>query len=248
MYLSIVIPAYNEEKRIEESISKIIDFVEKIGFETEIIVVNDGSKDTTGEIVKLLSEKYRFVSLISLQKNSGKAVAVKTGVLQSTGEIVLITDADLSTPIEELLNLNRILDTGVDIVYASRGKKESKILKRQNIFRELLGGRLAGILLQLLLVTGVKDTQCGFKLMNGKTSRPLFNNLTTTNSALWDMEILILAVKNKLTVAECPVVWVHNADTRLPYTLKYIFNTLFGALILKWKYKILLPVKVVSKY
>lgn len=252
MLLSIVIPAYNEEARIGATLDTIITFVKKNNLLTEILVVNDGSKDKTTNIVSRLAQNHSEIKLIDVKKNAGKACALKVGVAKSRGNLLLITDADLSTPIEEFFNLKEKYDLGFRVVYASRGQKDSKVLKRQNIFRELVGGRLVSIFLQYLLITGIKDTQCGFKLINGELARDLFKKLTTTNSALWDMEILILATMLGVTAAECPVIWVHNPDTRLPYTLKYIFNTAVQALKLKYEYKIILPLQVnrfkVAKY
>lgn len=248
MKLSVVIPAYNEENRIGNSLIEITKFIDEHKLFAEIIVVNDGSKDKTADVINDVARVNNNIKLINWPKNSGKAVALKTGILASTGDTVLITDADLSTPINEFIKLKSLYDLGAEVVYASRGKKDSHLLKRQNILRELFGGRLAGLVLKLLLVWGVTDTQCGFKLISGEIARKLFKQLSTTNSALWDMEILILATKNTNSIAECPVTWIHNADTRLPYTFKYIVNTIKGALVLKWRYKLLLPVKVVAKY
>ena len=172
-FLSIVIPAYNEEDRLGASLSLIDAYLRGRELDAEILVVDDGSTDRTASMARaFLSDKQGRV--LSQPENLGKGAAVRRGVLQAAGRWVLITDADLSTPIEEHAKLARLArDEDLDVVFGSRALPDSQVEIRQRRLRELMGKTFN---LLLRLITGLKhrDTQCGFKLLDGKRTRPLF--------------------------------------------------------------------------
>lgn len=213
IFLSIVIPAYNEEKRIGLSLRKIIDYLELRNFSAEIIVVDDGSSDRTAEISREILADWSVSQVISFPENRGKGAAVKEGVLKAGGELVLFTDADLSTPIEELEKFLPLTEQGFDLVIASRALPESEIRKRQSWLREHMG-KSFNLLVRLLLLNGIKDTQCGFKLFKKEAAREIFSRLQTTGFA-FDVEVLLLARKLGYKIAQVAVVWINSPESRV---------------------------------
>lgn len=207
-HLSIVIPAYNEEKRIGDTLNKIKDYITENKIDSEIIVVNDGSSDNTSSIVK----KHRDINLIELQKNKGKGNAVKIGMLNAKNPLILFSDADLSTPIEELENFIKHIKEN-DIVIGSRALKESNIEIKQPLPRVLMGKTFNKIL-QLILIRGIKDTQCGFKLFKKEYARDLFKKQSLSGWG-FDGEILFLAKKKKFKIKEVPVTWRNATGSKV---------------------------------
>ena len=210
--ISVVIPTYDEEKRIEGSIKTIEQYLQDSGFDYEIIVSDDGSTDKTLSAVRKIMVGNEKIKLV-VNEHKGKGGAVRAGILQSSGNLVLFTDADLSTPIEELDKLKEALDEGCDIAIASRDLPGSKILKHQSWGRELLGKFLNRIV-QLLYIPGIFDAQCGFKLFKGKVVRELFSQ-QKINGFLFDVEVLYLAGKRGFKVVEVPVTWKHNEPSKV---------------------------------
>lgn len=205
-YLSIVIPCYNEETRLPPSLARINAYLAQQSYRAEVIVVDNASADRTGEVARqggaeVISEPHR-----------GKGAAVRTGVLAARGEYVLFSDSDLSTPIEEVEKLFAALRQGHDLAIGSRALPESNITVHQPWYRELVG-RIGNLLVRMLAVRGVADTQCGFKLYPRAVAQRLFGAQRMTGIA-FDMEMLFLAQRLKLRVAEVPVTWVDNPDTR----------------------------------
>ena len=212
LYISVVIPTYNEEERIEGSIKTVEQYLRDSGFDYEIIISDDGSTDKTLDAPRKIMAGNEKIKLV-INEHKGKGGAVRAGILQSTGDFVLFTDADLSTPIEELERLKKALDEGYDIAIASRDLPGSKILKHQSWYRELLGKFLNRII-QLLYVPGISDTQCGFKLFKGKVARELFSR-QKINGLLFDVEVLYSARKKNYRIAEVPVTWRHNEFSKV---------------------------------
>src|SRR3989344_4312858 len=207
--VSVIIPAYNEEKTIESALIKISTYLGKKGYDYEIIVVDDGSKDQTLTIAKkLASPKIR---ILENGVNRGKGYAVKCGVLHAQKDRVLFTDADMATPIEELENFSRFQN--YDILIASRALPDSKILSHQPRFREL-GGRFINFFVRWLAVPGIYDTQCGFKLFRQEAAKKIFP-LQTINRFGFDIEVLYIARKHGLTIKELPVTWSHHPNTKV---------------------------------
>lgn len=212
-FLSVVIPAYNEERRIADTLKRVSTYlVESIG-QYEIIVVDDGSTDNTASVVKALSRELGKITLIHYPLNTGKGHAVRTGVLASRGNLLLTCDADLSTPIEEYEKLERFIGDEVDVAIGSRGLRDSDIVVRQPWYRERMG-KMFNVIVRVLVIGGIKDTQCGFKLFKGDIARSLFKRSMITGFA-FDAEVLFLARKNGYQVKEIPIRWLNSPNSKV---------------------------------
>jgi dolichyl-phosphate beta-glucosyltransferase len=213
VYLSIVIPAYNEEKRIGPSLEKILGYLKTKPFVSEVIVVDDGSRDKTTEVAAAALEGRVPFRIVRLDANHGKGYAVKAGVLASAGQVILFTDADLSTPIEELDKFLSRLGEGYDVVIGSRAIPGCDIRVRQARPRQAMG-KSFNRLVRLSVMKGCPDTQCGFKVFRRKAALDLFSRLKTAGFA-FDVELLVLAKKLGYRVAEVPVVWCDSRPSRV---------------------------------
>lgn len=205
--ISIVIPAYNESDRLIAPLHKLLDFGEAAG-NIEIVVVDDGSNDGTAEIArKTAAEKPTVsVNVIRYEQNRGKGFAVKTGLLAASADIALITDADLSTPIEEMPKLVEPIRHGkTDVAFGSRALDRSLIGTHQPWFREQ-GGRVVNFMIRKMSGLNFTDTQCGFKAFNMVKFRPLLDMMTIDRFG-FDVEFLFVAKHNGLHLAEIPVRW-----------------------------------------
>lgn len=211
--LSVVIPAYNEEARLPLTLDRVLAFAGKSGWDTEIIVVNDGSRDRTADIVTSYSQKTEIVRLLENPGNRGKGYSVRNGVLHATGEFILFTDADLSSPIEEAPKLLNALAQGADIAIGSRWARRELQTRRQSLARQFLG-RVFNLLLRILLRLDFKDTQCGFKAFRRKAARAVFP-LQHIEGWGFDPEILFLANQFGFRIMEVPVRWGHDTRTRI---------------------------------
>ena len=228
--LSVVIPAYNEEKRLPAVLDSMIEFMKKKKIGYEIIVVVDKGKDNTEGVVKDYAKKNKDIRCIINPKKSGKGFAIRKGVLATKGNLVLFADADLSTSIKELeYFLPKIKD--FDVVIGSRAHPDSKVEKKM-ISRVILGF-MGNMLIRLFLGLNMWDTQCGFKLFRGPVARDLFGR-SRINGFGFDFEILFLAKKRKYTVHERPVKWVHCEDTKV--TWQSHFQTLYELFSIRWNY------------
>ena len=203
--LSIVIPAYNEERTIEKTVTHIIEHLQTRRICADVIIVDDGSEDRTGKIADKLSEQFQCIQYIRLLINSGKGYAVKEGIFASRGEYILFSDADLSTPIAQIDKLLLPLQQGYDIAIASRRLPESSIEIPQPLLRRI-SGRVFGILTKLVLVRGIQDTQCGFKAFRREAAKILFSKQQIKRFG-FDVELLYLAQKLRFKVKEVPVCW-----------------------------------------
>ena len=194
-YLSVVIPAYNEQERLKRFVPGIVKFLEAKGQPFEIVVVNDGSRDG----------------------------AVKAGMLDARGEFVLFTDADQSTPITEVEKvLPKLERDGYDMVIGSRAMPGAGVEQPQAWYRAL-AGKLFGVGTKLFCIRGFYDTQCGFKVMKRDVAQKVFPQVTS-NSAIFDIEMLVVATREGYRIAEVAVQWVHDPDTRIPYNLRRAMN------------------------
>jgi len=212
--LSIVIPAFNEENRIKNTLLIICDFLEKKKISSEIIVVNDGSFDGTKEIVRKFQQKALNLKLIDLNKNRGKGLAVKKGVEVSRGRLILFADADNSTPIEEFEKLLRKMEeTKADIAIGSRYLNDSDVQIKQPVYRIMIG-RIGNFLIRLFLIDGIKDTQCGFKLFEHNTAKEIFSFQKVKRFA-FDMEVLVIANNRGYKIVEVPVSWFNSPGSRV---------------------------------
>jgi dolichyl-phosphate beta-glucosyltransferase len=214
-YLSIIIPAYNEERRIVRTLSETFDYLEAQKYESEVIVVNDGSRDRTAEKVRgfEIQAKGRL-RLIENPGNCGKGYSVRNGMLQAKGEILLFYDADLATPTSEIVKvISPIAEERYDVVFGSRALDRSLIGTHQSALREKIGQ--VGNLIQYLF-TGLefKDTQCGFKAFRNQAAQSVFP-LQRVNGFGFDPEILFIAQKQGWRLLETPVHWNHVEGSKL---------------------------------
>lgn len=210
MEISIIIPAYNEEKIIRKSISKVIEFLEHEKIEYELIVVDDCSTDRTGVIIKNFNSKK--VILIKNKNNMGKGCAIKEGILNAKKDLILFSDADLSTPIKELSNLLKYIDD-YDIVIGSR-RIDGSLIKIKQPFYRTIPGRIFPILVNLMILRGIKDTQCGFKLFKRNAAKDIFQK-QRIKGFCFDVEILYLAKKAGYKIKEVPITWNNSADSKV---------------------------------
>lgn len=212
-FISVIIPAYNESGRILPTLGRIDEYLRNYFEKFEIIVVNDGSFDNTGDIVAEACKKITSIKYINYQPNRGKGFALRRGVALSTGDIVLISDADLSTPIEELEKLLTFYDNGVDIAIGSRALEESQIVVRQPWWREFMG-RMFNRFIKSLILRDFRDTQCGFKLFRGDIAREVFS-LSCIDRFAYDVEILYIAKKLGYKIKEAPIKWINSPESRI---------------------------------
>jgi glycosyltransferase involved in cell wall biosynthesis len=210
---SIVIPAYNEGPRLGTTLQKVLAYVNEQGWNAEVIVVNDGSRDHTAEIVHQFAETNPMVRLIQNPGNRGKGYSVRNGMLNAQGEVILFTDADLSSPIEEMPKLLQAIAAGADIAIGSRWLRAELQTRRQSLHRQLFG-RIFNLLQRMILGLPFKDTQCGFKAFTRRAAQTI---LPLQRIERWgfDPEILFLARKFGFRVQEVPVLWGHSGGTRI---------------------------------
>jgi dolichyl-phosphate beta-glucosyltransferase len=210
---SIVIPAYNESARLPASLEKVLAYVHAEGWNAEVIVVNDGSRDNTAEIVRSFAAKDPVFRLVENPGNRGKGYSVRNGMLNARGKILLFSDADLSSPIEEAPKLLQGLAEGADIAIGSRWLRAETQTQRQPLHRQLFG-RIFNLMLRVTLGLKFKDTQCGFKAFKKPAADAIFP-LQKIERWGFDPEILFLASKFGFQVKEIPVAWGHSGETRI---------------------------------
>ena len=210
--LSIVIPAYNEERRLPDTLGRIRMYLEARRLEAEVIVVDDGSSDSTAAVVEQWRAKWASLRLVSNGRNRGKGFSVRHGMLGACGRIVLFTDADLSAPIEEADKLLAALG-GSDVAIGSRAVDRSLIEVHQSRLRELAGILFNGIV-KLVLGLPFADTQCGFKAFVREPSQIVFEQQRIERFG-FDPEILFLARRHGLRIVEVPVCWAHDPSTKV---------------------------------
>ena len=211
--LSVVIPAYNESARLPGTLRSIAAWLETRAEPVEIIVVDDGSTDDTGAVVREFERRDRRFRLIRLARNRGKGNAVRVGVVNAAGRRVLFNDADGATPIEEISRLERALDEGADIAIGSRAIKSKATHVKTTWFRRA-AGRLFHQLVRTLTVHGIVDTQCGFKLFEADVAQDLFSRMLMDGFS-FDVELLMMAQRRKYRIAEIPVNWTHQEGSRI---------------------------------
>jgi dolichyl-phosphate beta-glucosyltransferase len=209
--LSVVVPAYNEEGRLAPGLRQALEYLARRGEPYELLVVDDGSRDATSQVAEAFSPQ--GVRVVRHERNRGKGAAVRTGLLASRGRKVLISDADFSTPIEEIEKLERSLQDGTPLVIGSRGLADSQIRQRQPFYREMMG-RTFNRLIRMFGVRGIRDTQCGFKLARGEEGRRIASELKIEGFA-WDVEMIWLARRRGYKIAEVGVIWVNSPDSRV---------------------------------
>jgi dolichyl-phosphate beta-glucosyltransferase len=210
--LAVVVPAYNEEARLGPTVETIVKYLDGRGLDWQLIVSDDGSTDRTIAVAEAAAAGNPRVRVISLGKNRGKGAAVRAGMLAARARHVLFSDADLATPIEEVTKLEAAIAGGAEIAIGSRAVAGADIRVRQHPARELMG-RTFNALVRTLVMGGIKDTQCGFKLFTAEATRDLFGRASIDGFA-FDVEVLWLA-RGRYRIAEVPVVWRHVGDSKV---------------------------------
>jgi glycosyltransferase involved in cell wall biosynthesis len=210
---SIIIPAYNEAERLSASLEKILSYMAEHGWAAEILVVNDGSRDNTADVVRSFGTTNKAVKLVENPGNRGKGYSVRHGMLEAQGDVLLFTDADLSSPIYEAEKLFRALEAGADVAIGSRWLNPTLQTEKQPWLRQLYG-RLFNLLLRVLLGLKQKDTQCGFKAFNRRSGDAIFPRQHIERWG-FDPELLFLARTLGFKVAEVPVEWAHDHRSKI---------------------------------
>jgi dolichyl-phosphate beta-glucosyltransferase len=210
--LSVVIPAFNEEKRLPGTLARVLPFLRSRGETFEIVVVDDGSKDRTAEVARAAGPEVR---VLQNPGNRGKGYSVRNGMLNATGAWRLMCDADLSTPIEDLDTLKAALGGAAQIAIASRAVADANVEKHQSLARES-SGRFFNLLVRLLHLPGIKDTQCGFKLFSAAAAEAAFRN-SKLDGFSFDVEALVLARRAGFGIREVGVTWRNDEQTRVSF-------------------------------
>jgi glycosyltransferase involved in cell wall biosynthesis len=210
---SFIIPAYNESERLAVSLPKIFDYIRQHQLPSEVIVVNDGSSDNTAEIVQRFMAIHAGLRLVENPGNRGKGYSVRNGMLHAQGEMMMFTDADLSSPIYEAEKLFRALQAGADVAIGSRWLQSELQTERQPWYRQLYG-RLFNLGLRVTLGLKYRDTQCGFKAFTRSAAQTVFPRQRVEGWG-FDPELLFLADKFKLRTVEVPVEWAHDHRSKI---------------------------------
>lgn len=210
---SVVIPCFNEEQRLPDTVERIERYLDARKAAYELILVDDGSTDRTRAVMDAAARHHASVRIEAMPHNRGKGRALATGVAAAKGDEILVTDADLSTPIEELEKLQAALDRGAGIAIASRALRGSRVEVSQPLYRVLMGKGF-NLIVQAVLLPGIWDTQCGFKLFRGDVAHRVFGPLVTDGFG-YDPEVLYRARKQGVRIAEVPVVWRNSAPTKV---------------------------------
>ena len=214
-HYSIVIPAYNEAARIGKTLAAVLECVHSRAWPAEVIVVNDGSADSTAEIVKEFARLDPIVHLLENPSNRGKGFSVRNGILAARGDIVMFTDADLSSPIEEAERLFAAINEGADIAIGSRWLEVSRQTIKQPIYRQFFG-RCFNAVTRWAMGLPFADTQCGFKAFRKNAAHTVFG-LQRIERWGFDPELLFIAMRHGFVIKEVPVTWGHDERSRLSY-------------------------------
>src|SRR5277367_5375555 len=213
--LSIIIPAYNESARIGSALEQVLAWVHERKWPAEVIVVNDGSRDATAEIVKRIAARDPTVRLIENPVNRGKGFSVRNGMLHAAGDVMMFTDADLSSPMVETERLLNAIREGADIAIGSRWLDRGRQTKHQPWYRQMFG-RCFNAVTRLVMGLPFADTQCGFKAFRREAAYTVFQ-LQRIERWGFDPELLFIALKRGYTVREVPVTWGHDERSRISY-------------------------------
>ncbi len=215
IFFSVIIPAYNEEKRLGETLQKIQNHLKGQNYSWEIILVDDGSTDETLRVAEETLKGVPNSQILTRANNLGKGCSVREGVLKARGQYILFSDADLSTPIEELDKCFRWIAEGYDIVIGSRGLSDSDVQIPQSVPRRTLG-KIFNLIVRAVVLKGIRDTQCGFKLFRREPGLELFRRSRLRGFG-FDVEILYSAQKKGYKIKEVPVVWRNFPPSRVAF-------------------------------
>ncbi len=229
VYLSIIIPAYNEERRVVKTVRSVHDFLARQGYTYEIIIVNDGSRDLTVNRVRQLMNEIPHLILINNTINRGKGYAVHCGMRAATGDVRLFMDADNSTRIEELDKALPLIRED-SIVIASRRMKGATIAIHQPWYRDFLGGIFRAIV-KIVVPVGVTDSQTGFKVFSRTAAEIIFSRQTIHRWA-FDVELLVIARTHHIAIHEIPITWMNDAESHV--TLRGMVGMLKELITIRW--------------
>jgi glycosyltransferase involved in cell wall biosynthesis len=214
-YLSVIIPAYNEAERLPKTLLDMDKRLHAVDFSYEIIVVNDGSTDKTAKIVEGMAKMIKNLKLLD-QKNAGKGGAVRAGMLAAKGIVRLFTDADNATSIDQFEQIIPFFKEGCGVVFGSRTAKGAKLDPPEPLYRQLIGKGL-NLVVQILLLPGIWDTQCGFKAFTADAAEKVFRT-SRVRSWGFDVEILVLAQRFGFRLKEVPVHWVNDIHSTVHFS------------------------------
>lgn len=232
--LSVIIPVYNEEFRIEKTLEKSLAYLRKARVDAEVLLVDDGSSDGTLRVLEGFRKRKKIQKVMRILKhpiNRGKGAAVRTGVLEARGRVVLYMDADNATPLSEFEKLKKGLERGFEVVIGSRASDRSQVKIRQPLYRQAIG-RVGNLLVQLLATPGLWDTQCGFKAFSHRAARAIFP-LQTIDRFGFDVELLFIAHKKGFQVLETSVQWFDAPGSKVN-ALRDSARTLFELFLIRW--------------
>lgn len=213
MRLSVVVPAYNEELRIQRTLERLAEYYDAQEYDFDVAVISDGSTDRTNEIVEEFAKTHPNFILVKSEPNQGKGAVVRQGMLRAEGDYVLFCDADLATPQEETEKLLPRVIAGADIAIGSRPLRESNLEIRQPWYREMLGRTFNGVV-QLLAIKGIADTQCGFKIFTREAAQEVFKRCKL-NGFSFDLEALMIARDLGYKIEEIPIRWMHQEGSKV---------------------------------
>ena len=236
-YLSLIIPAYNEEKKIEKDIREAFNYFKRKNIKGEVIISTDGITDSTNYIVKSLKKEFPNLILLTKKNKIGKGAAIKRGILKASGKYIMFADAGYCVPFKFIESGIKEIKNGYDLALGNRADK-STVIKHKQPFYRLLGSQIFSLIVKYLLgiPTFIKDTQCGFKIYKHGIARKLFKNLKTSGM-MFDLEHILQAKKYGYKIAVFPIEWTNDSDTKFnPITgsiknFKEIYN-------IKFKYKL----------
>lgn len=203
--LSVVIPCFNEERRVIGGIKHYYSYLKKTNYSWQLILVNDGSSDNTENLMQIFAKRDKRIRIVSYKKNHGKGYAISQGVKLATGNIILFSDLDHSVPINSINTFFRYFEKGYSAVIGSRRIKGSKFIKKQPLIREMLGIGFS-TLVRLIIDFRIKDTTCGFKAFEKSVAHKLFRKITVYRWA-FDAELIFLCKKYKINLTQAPVAW-----------------------------------------
>jgi glycosyltransferase involved in cell wall biosynthesis len=224
-YLSIIIPAYNEAERIPQTLVDMDKRLSGVDYSYEILFVNDGSKDNTASVVRNMAKMVKNLKLVDLKENVGKGGAVKQGMLLAAGRVRLFTDADNSTSIDQFAKMIPLFKEGYGVVIGSRAMKGAQLDPPEPFYRQVIGKAL-NFLVQLFLLPGIWDTQCGFKAYTDEAAEKIFI-ISKTVGWGFDVETLVLAKRLGFRIKEIPVHWVNDTRSHVKFSggLQFLAET-----------------------
>lgn len=243
-YLSVIIPGYNEEKTIGKTLLAVDKYLAQQNFDYEIIMISDGSKDKTAEIVENFTRQIKNLKLIDNKENHGKGYVVRQAMLAAQGQVRLFMDADNATTVDHFDRMKPYFEQGADVVIGTRDEKDAKGAKQavQQPFVKRQFGNIGNLLIQIFAVPGIWDTQCGFKALSAKAAMDIFSKCRIDRWG-FDFEVLALARKMNYKINIVPVYWINNPDSRVKLgaylrTFKELFQIWWSLVTDKYKLKV----------